>query len=416
MICRGCYSINHSLVFRYDMLTFCCSEWERNTPPAYPYLESAQKTAENFIQKRDAIVQELRLGAQYDEARPCIGCRDLKLIEDSAPMIEAINLGFSPTVCQCKCIYCGVKEAEYNDYQKAATSKIAPMIAEMIRYLDESGHIAKNCKVSIASGEITIHPHKDLILDAFQKYQCTFFTNALVYDEKIAENLRRRDGSINISIDSGTKETYKSIKGLDGFSKVVENIKKYRQSGNVIIKYIVLPGINDNQADFEGVIKLLQETGIRSISISRDQRPEAVPDAALFEAIARFFTLLRRAGLQIDDMDYVFTKKQTQQIWKAAHYTEDMKAFAKKYAKIYLYGAGEAASVLHERVSDILHVAAFVVSDGQKKPETKNGLPVHYLSEVEGEKQNSGFMLAVSSRYSMEVMSALREGGYNVFQ
>ena len=52
----------------------------------------------------------------------------------------------------------------------------------------------------ISTGEITIHPYKDRILDLVKNDRACFYTNAFIFDEKIAANLKVNPNSaINLS-------------------------------------------------------------------------------------------------------------------------------------------------------------------------------------------------------------------------
>ena len=99
-------------------------------------------------------------------------------------------------------------------------------------------------------------------------YAIRILTNGVKYSNTIAEGLRLGLVDIMISIDAGSSDMYKWIKGFDVYEKVWNNIKKYvsvqKDIFAVKTKYIIIPGIND---DKEEVLKFLdksQESGIKS--------------------------------------------------------------------------------------------------------------------------------------------------------
>jgi adenine C2-methylase RlmN of 23S rRNA A2503 and tRNA A37 len=52
---------------------------------------------------------------------------------------------------------------------------------------------------------------------------------------------------------------------------------RYSSSGKVTLKYIMLPGINDNEEDIDGFIALCKAAGTSYVQISYDiNAPEAV--------------------------------------------------------------------------------------------------------------------------------------------
>lgn len=126
--------------------------------------------------------------------------------------------------------------------------------------------------IQYSAREITIAPNKKEILDYLEKYPLQIFTNAVIYDETV-EKLTLRNGSfLSISIDAGTKETYRIVKGLDVYNKVVENIKRYKENGcNMELKYIVL-NENVDECELEGFIQLCKDVKPNMINISTDFR------------------------------------------------------------------------------------------------------------------------------------------------
>lgn len=92
------------------------------------------------------------------------------------------------------------------------------------------------------------------------------------------------------------------MKGFNRFDVVRENLKKYAQYGTVKLKYIVLPGWNDSQADYEGTIALMESLGLKELilsmefGLSRDGDRMHVREALY--AAARFMALLEREGMQ----------------------------------------------------------------------------------------------------------------------
>lgn len=68
-------------------------------------------------------------------------------------------------------------------------------------------------------------------------------TNALIYSPAIGRMLRRDQGEINISLDSSSPEIYRNVKGINGFARVVDSLKKYvadaRSPAQIVLKYII---------------------------------------------------------------------------------------------------------------------------------------------------------------------------------
>ena len=73
-------------------------------------------------------------------------------------------------------------------------------------------------------------------------------------------------------MDAGTLETFYKIKGVDCYGRVCDNLRKYAtQTDNAImLKYVFLPGINDNKIDVNGFFELATELNIANVLISYD--------------------------------------------------------------------------------------------------------------------------------------------------
>ena len=62
---------------------------------------------------------------------------------------------------------------------------------------------------------------------------------------------------------------HRKLSGLSRAYKVSENLREYAKHGPVELKYILLDGVNDSLADFEGFCKLADEAAT-CVEITRD--------------------------------------------------------------------------------------------------------------------------------------------------
>ena len=75
------------------------------------------------------------------------------------------------------------------------------------------------------------------------------------------------------SLDCATRELFRKIKGVDKFDVVIENIKKYvieskSASNNIVVKYIILEGVNDSKEEIDKWIELCSNLGITKFFVS----------------------------------------------------------------------------------------------------------------------------------------------------
>lgn len=148
-------------------------------------------------------------------------------------------------------------------------------IFTFLEYIKEQGWIAPDARWQVSSGEITLHPFKDRFLDLVEGQRVTFFTNCFLYDKRIGEILHNNPASsINLSIDAGTAQTWRSVKGVDNFAQVSQNLIAYyknsTRAGQITLKYIVLPGINDTMEDYASLMELMKQLEAGHLTLSRD--------------------------------------------------------------------------------------------------------------------------------------------------
>jgi pyruvate-formate lyase-activating enzyme len=319
----------NNLGFYGDKIGFCCNSTSGfySRRPKLPYFYTAEETTMNFLNHKNAIINELKGLAEVNALNACVNCprmgKNFTLGEDkfNDTEIRHIDLACYPSVCQAKCIYCQEYKKSENTLHNTKQSIYPKIVAEIIHFLRNNNRIANSCIVTVAPAEITITPSKDLLLDAISYYKSRFLTNCFLFDQKIADSLKSKESLVNVSLDSGTRETFKLVKGRDMFCEVIENLKRYRSCGNVEVKYIVLPGVNDDINDYVGIAEILKTLNIDSLIISFDY---GLPLRTSLFSIAKLVRILTENGKsfifhayysveQINDFIEKFITPNTQQ-------------------------------------------------------------------------------------------------------
>jgi len=292
-------------------LTICCEPI--GEVPGITHCETAEETLMSFVKERANIITEsikfgMIEGHNDNEERVftsiCAKCTNYKLdnwFGNSKGKINHINFAVYPSPCQCKCIYCF---ADKTTLKKEQYEERFEKIFDILDLARNKNMLADNVRFSIQSGEITIHPYKDKIFNFIKDDTAIFFTNCFIYDEKIAANLAANTDSIILfSIDAGTSETWKKIKCVDNFSIIKENLAKYSAScvvpWQICLKYIILPGINDNEEDYLSVIEIMKSIKSKTLIIScdsfkkygREQRIHLIKTAGKLNAMLHMNTM-----------------------------------------------------------------------------------------------------------------------------
>ncbi len=201
----------------------------------------------------------------------CDGCPSLKNKEWAGDMQLKYILINHWENCQLDCIYCHT-----HDQKKYLNSlkpwKILPVLKDALK----QNMLSYNGNVNITGGEPTIlKEFPDLMKFFLEKTNIFIMINsaAVDYSKWIKKALEKRRGAVTISLDAGTRETYKKIKNVDYFKKVINNIKKYKKgldpiSASLIgMKYIFIPGYNDTLEEVQAWLKIVEDLGMTNIQL-----------------------------------------------------------------------------------------------------------------------------------------------------
>jgi sulfatase maturation enzyme AslB (radical SAM superfamily) len=301
---KSCPWLESYLLLSPAGLCYCCGGFGKNKPPQVARSGDFDADMQSFLNTRDSIIVGLNTGLDADAANPCIGCPEVKEgLWAANRRIRQINFNYR-AFCNFNCIYC---TADANTEKRGVFSEEATDALEFFRRLELSGVVDKNTVVEMASGEITLNPLRERILSAIRDYPCWIYSNASGYEEQISEILAFGRSKLIVSIDCGTRETFTKIKGVDFFEKVVRNIREYSSHGLVELKYIVLPGINDNDADINGVIELCKSAKIKLFDISRNLHDMSALNERSLDAIVCLCGKLQALSINVSIPEWLFT-------------------------------------------------------------------------------------------------------------
>lgn len=253
-----CEQLENTLHFLPDRVKFCCSCTEGIGLEIDDFSKFSQK---EVIKKREEYTEQLNKG---EIPSGCKGCFELKeKKEEKNSLQDKIKSLFVKNKtqgkishiiidhfkqCDCKCIYC----AQMQIYEKE-TQKYE--VLPIIRQLYKTGLLdTKDMFVEFQGGNISLLKEFDELLKEFQNHGCKKYlvlSNAIKYMPAL-ESLDK-NATMTVSLDSGTKETYKQIKNVDAFDSVINNLTELKKKTDLKIKlkYIVIKGINDNKDEIK---------------------------------------------------------------------------------------------------------------------------------------------------------------------
>lgn len=257
---------------------------------------------DKFFKIKNEYRQIQKSGGTVDGCRGCVFLENKHWLQEN--YID--NLLFDHfTKCNCNCSYCYTQE-DKKKYNSLKTYNVYPIVKDMF----EKGIIRRGGAIGFGGGEPTILPEFDkliklLLKNGFEDIRVP--SSGIKYSRAIAEGLETGQLSVVISIDGGTRETYKKIKQIDAFEKVCKNMQKYSKSQKraftVISKYIIIPGINDTKEEIDKWLQFNRENKILIVIIDienswLDKYRKDKPDE-------RILDLIRYAWQKAREMKFV---------------------------------------------------------------------------------------------------------------
>lgn len=312
-----------------ELMAFCCEGIDDK--PCMALSETGEETVKRFVALRDNVIEESKnFAAGFTGNRKyttgCVKCANYQLKEWSNDgLIHYINFSMYPAPCQSRCFYCTVHNGEFGKSSRVIATQLYDKMFATVDCALKTGLIASETVYQISSGEISIHPFKDKIFEYIKGRRTFFYTNCFAFDENIADNLKTNPNSaINLSIDAGTPATWKKVKCVDNFDVVTTNLVKYYKSsarpGQITLKYIVLPGVNDNIEDYQSVIEIMKLLEVNHLTLSRDTRIKyAIDDeygTQLIYSTASFVAMLHSAARTFDM--FTFTPSEQEEVIRQA--------------------------------------------------------------------------------------------------
>jgi pyruvate-formate lyase-activating enzyme len=245
---------------------FCCENFGKHDVPQVKYdCASEASIIENFnrfLALREKMKEQLLPG--------CEGCAYVMdgfeysdKTHEAARAFEHVCFDGHGT-CNCRCVYC--------DWPSKRKSSELRNVIKVFELIQERYSVAEPSvtEFNYFLGEITVDKTRKEFYALCKDFYTLFATNGIVYDDFIEKQLADGGGCVYVSLDAGTRATYLAVKQVDAFDRVVANLVKYssEKCKTVRLKYIFLPGINDNSNDIDGFIEICKRVNLLSADLS----------------------------------------------------------------------------------------------------------------------------------------------------
>lgn len=177
-------------------------------------------------------VNKLKILSCYKEIK--------EILKGNIPVPRTVEI-FPSDKCNHNCIGCHSAMLHHNHPPFLKLERAKEIINEIAKMGVESIEIS-------GGGESLLHPNIIEFIQYIKKsgMKCGMFTNGIPITKKMLPTLTNDLLFLRIALDAGTRETYKRVRGVDDFFKLIQNIKElvdYRKKhkGKVTIglKYLI---------------------------------------------------------------------------------------------------------------------------------------------------------------------------------
>ncbi len=157
---------------------------------------------------------------------------------------------YSTTNCQSRCKHCSIwKKPEEN------------LSLDDIKAIMGSKCVTPETTVGLEGGEFVLHPEADAIMEWFSinHPNYTLLSNCLAAPKVIRSVRKYHPRRLYVSLD-GDKETYKYMRGVNGYDNVIDVVNTLKDEVAVSLMFCLSPWNNFNDMDY--VIRLATQLGI----------------------------------------------------------------------------------------------------------------------------------------------------------
>jgi len=273
---KCCNLLTGGIEFRYNGIALCqrVDHIGGGDIVVQTYDDKKDKTfhfnIEKYFEKKREVIQQNKTGKIYCKCEGCVELHERDWPEVENQKIFQMILHHW-TKCNSHCIYCYTnKDKEY--FNKRRSYKFLPILKQ----LDKKNLLEYGGICSFAGGEISCLNEFENILKILDKYDFVsiFNSSCVKYEKSVAKHLKKGNGLLVVSVDSGTKELHNKIKQVDSYEKVWSNITKYAKAAKrkslIYTKYIVLKDINDNEQAITDFLVKSKESGVKYVLMEID--------------------------------------------------------------------------------------------------------------------------------------------------
>jgi sulfatase maturation enzyme AslB (radical SAM superfamily) len=294
----SCIHIEGSLNIGTDYLTLCTSAHAMNGCSLIGKFSGNALPIDMIVEKRERL---RALNNGRPNASPCFGCPELvwRHWPPKPYLFDSLTINDFKE-CNLRCDYCHRTEMDRSQVQTIRTHELLPIIRDMV----EKGYLSSHASINWGGGEVALYRDFEPVATYFTKRGFRQFvnTNATIHSKAIEAGMKTGLMDVQVSVDSGTKETYRVVKGRDAFEAVWANISRYAAVGPIAIKYIVMEK-NAGRGEIDNFISMCRAAGIAQIIAAPENNQFAnneIPTDTI-RSVAYMIHQARKAGIRVNE-------------------------------------------------------------------------------------------------------------------
>lgn len=279
-----------------------------------PLIVTAEELRDNSV-SYDLVVQRKRelfaaindlTDGPTDSCKTCAHLKEKRYKDVSFKYIggERLPAGFNIqhyTQCNQRCTYCWYTQT--NNFVKPQYS-----VLDYLELFRRKGKLRGNNWIDFSGGEPAILKDFDEILNYLLDNNLgtvVVYSNAVTFSQGIYDALKKNRIILTTSLDTGIASTYRKLRGVNTYSKVITNLIRYRNSGtsHLWIKYVV-SDINRTEDDLWSFVLAMLALRPNNLMICPDfpYGEKQIPDDTVKFAARLWYILERLTG--ITPIDY----------------------------------------------------------------------------------------------------------------
>lgn len=287
----SCRWIEGGASFVPGRLRVCPNTNARGGPPGLARFTEGRLPVELILERRE-VIRWANRGAGFEACGQC-AYRERREWKARPYVFDVLCIAHA-TTCNLACRYCHtIPEARY-----LQNPRLVPRLLPTISALISDGLLAPDARIQWGGGEPTVLREFDEMFEVLHRHGAysEVYTSGLRIPPILLDAVAQNRAGVMVSLDSGTRETYRRIKGRDAFDRVLSNVGRYALAnpGRIMLKMILS---RENAGEVRRFLDVAESAGVRIVCYDTMMYENHVNDGVI-EGAARFRYEAEARGLE----------------------------------------------------------------------------------------------------------------------